>query len=102
MAHVLNLEFASDYPSAIGHFPGNPIIPGAALLSDVVMAICNASGVSVESFAISSAKFLHIVRPGDNVAVSWQKRSDDEVEFDCRLDGTDKVVLRGLLKGGEK
>lgn len=99
MPQVFTLSFAHDHVSAIGHFPGNPIIPGAVLLSDVVAAICDAQRVPVMSFGVSSAKFLHPVRPGDIVAVSWQKRSNTEIHFDCLLDGTDTMVLTGALTG---
>jgi 3-hydroxymyristoyl/3-hydroxydecanoyl-(acyl carrier protein) dehydratase len=33
------LSFAPDHPTAAGHFPGNPILPGALLLDEVVLAI---------------------------------------------------------------
>ena len=98
MAQVFTLSFARDHACAIGHFPENPIIPGAVVLGDVVATICDAQRLPVTSFGVSSAKFFHPVRPGDIVAVSWQKRSNTEIHFDCLLDGTATVVLTGLLK----
>ena len=29
----LTLQIAADHPTGAGHFPGNPIIPGALLLA---------------------------------------------------------------------
>jgi 3-hydroxyacyl-[acyl-carrier-protein] dehydratase len=45
------------------HFPGHPIVPGAALLEAVLCAL------EVTMPATVSVKFLHPVRPGDYVSV---------------------------------
>ena len=36
---VVERVFQPDHPSSRGHFEGNPIIPGAVLLSETILAI---------------------------------------------------------------
>ena len=71
-------------PVAPGHFPGNPMIPGALLLDQVIAAIagphCDAPVV------IRSAKFLRIVRPGEHLDLRWQALGDGRVKFECLVD----------------
>jgi len=55
-----------DEPSTEGHFPGNPIIPGAALLREVLHVVSPGSTICC---AIRSVKFLHPVRPGDRLVI---------------------------------
>jgi 3-hydroxyacyl-[acyl-carrier-protein] dehydratase len=98
MIQRINRFFSSDHPAAIGHFPGNPIIPGAVLLNGVLEAISNAEHASPMSFEVSSAKFLHPVRPGDNVAITWEKRTNGEIRFECLMTPHDRTVLTGVLK----
>lgn len=89
----MTLQIASDHPAGPGHFPGNPIVPGAVLL-DTLMATMYPNGWSGE---LQSAKFHHPVRPGDRLTVV-QTIDGNTVRFECRLDGSDKLVLSGALR----
>jgi len=42
-----------DHPASRGHFAGNPIIPGAVLLSETVLAI--APGLDAAPLVVTSA-----------------------------------------------
>jgi len=103
MANRINRFFASDHPAAVGHFPGNPIIPGAVLLNDVLDTIGGAEHASPMSYEVSSAKFLHPVRPGNNVTITWEKRASGEIRFECLLTPDEQTALTGVLKltGGQ-
>ena len=90
--------FASDHPTAAGHFPDNPIIPGAAILREIVQAVSSATGLSVS--AIPSVKFLQPVRPGDAIAIAWTLRPDGAVRFDCVVGGSGATVVTGALRMG--
>jgi 3-hydroxymyristoyl/3-hydroxydecanoyl-(acyl carrier protein) dehydratase len=39
------LRIAADHPAYAGHFPGRPILPGVALLSEVMHEIARATDV---------------------------------------------------------
>jgi hypothetical protein len=87
------VRFPLDHPTGPGHFPGNPIIPGALLLDEVVAAVCP----NIQSGAIEAAKFHHPVRPGDTIAVTYQ--SDGQTSrFECRLANTGQIVVSGTLR----
>lgn len=59
----------SGHPAAQGHFPGNPVIPGAVLLSEVLIAAQSQLGAGLSPCRILSAKFLAPVRPGDRLVI---------------------------------
>lgn len=87
-----------DHPAAQGHFPGNPIIPGAVLLDEVLQAVeASASGCLI-SCEVRSAKFLRPVRPGDRVLIRWSALTEGETRFECL--SQEQPVLTGILKLG--
>jgi 3-hydroxymyristoyl/3-hydroxydecanoyl-(acyl carrier protein) dehydratase len=90
-------RFCPDHPTAAGHFPGNPIIPGAVLLDEVLNAI--AAG-AVGPCAIRSAKFLQPVRPGDRVLIRWEMQSSGQAKFECLLLDPERLALTGLVQFG--
>jgi acyl-CoA synthetase (AMP-forming)/AMP-acid ligase II len=86
------LRFAANHPVGPGHFPGNPIVPGALLLDELAAAIFPGGWSGV----VELAKFHHPVRPGDTVAVTF--RTDKEsTRFECYLTRNGQLVLSGLL-----
>jgi acyl-coenzyme A synthetase/AMP-(fatty) acid ligase len=89
----LLLRFSADHPAGPGHFPGNPVIPGAALLDELVAALFPAGW----SGTVEAAKFHHPVRPGDTVAVTHQTEGD-ATRFQCHLEASEQLVLSGVLR----
>jgi 3-hydroxymyristoyl/3-hydroxydecanoyl-(acyl carrier protein) dehydratase len=87
------LRFAADHPAGPGHFPDDPIIPGAVLLDELVATLFPGDW----SGAVESAKFHHPVRPGDTVAVVLRTEGD-LTRFECRLAGNEQLVLSGVLR----
>jgi len=94
MRHFLEVRFAVDHPTAAGHFPGNPIIPGALLLDETLQAIAGPHGTA-RSLAIRSTKFLRPVRPGDTLVIGWEPGANGQVKFECRLRDAEELVLVG-------
>lgn len=91
------MRFAEDHPTAAGHFPGHPIIPGALLLDAALTAIRGAT--PIRSCSIRAAKFLHPVRPGDRLRIEWTERGG-ETQFRCILIDGDVVAATGSLSFG--
>jgi acyl-CoA synthetase (AMP-forming)/AMP-acid ligase II len=87
------ISFPHDDPTGPGHFPGNPIIPGALLLDELVSAIVSAGWRG----EIEAAKFHHPVRPGDTVTVT-SRIDGGKTRFECRLTGSGQLVLSGALR----
>jgi 3-hydroxymyristoyl/3-hydroxydecanoyl-(acyl carrier protein) dehydratase len=93
-----DLVFAADHPTAAGHFPGNPILPGALLLDSIVLTVSR--GTSAPSVAIQSAKFLRPVRPGDRLRVQWENKGAD-THFSCTLAASGEIAVSGVLRLGD-
>ena len=68
---TLEITLAADHAAARGHFPGNPVIPGAALLAETLRAVGAAMGRDFAQCRIASAKFPSPSRPGDRVDVDY-------------------------------
>lgn len=92
------LRLAADHPAAAGHFPGNPIIPGALLLDAVVAAVAAAAGAP--TMVIRTAKFLRPVRPGAGLLLRWQAANPGAIRFECRLTESDDLAAAGTLEPG--
>jgi 3-hydroxyacyl-[acyl-carrier-protein] dehydratase len=86
------LRLAADHPAARGHFPGNPVIPGATLLAETLLAIAPSLGASTARCRIRNAKFLAPARPGDRVDIEFNATALGAA-FACRVDGV--VVMKG-------
>jgi 3-hydroxymyristoyl/3-hydroxydecanoyl-(acyl carrier protein) dehydratase len=93
---VIERELQPDHPASRGHFPGNPIIPGAVLLSETLQAIEASAGAPLAPFSLSSAKFLHPARPGSRLVIEYSRTAAGEIGFTARVHG--KTVLTGRLR----
>jgi 3-hydroxyacyl-[acyl-carrier-protein] dehydratase len=95
MWQSIDLHFAADHPTAAGHFPFNPIIPGALVLDAVVAAIADAAGNG--AVLIRAAKFLHPICPGEGLNLRWQYLRPGKVKFECQLAGRG-LAVSGMLE----
>ena len=85
--------FAQDHPTAAGHFPGNPIIPGALLLAHALRAI----GPTAAPVAVRNTKFFAPVRPGDTVEFRWHAVPGGDLVFECHLRDRAQRVMSGSI-----
>lgn len=90
------VRFASDHPTAPGHFPSRPIIPGVLLLDEAIKAAIEETGPS-EEIVVRAAKFHHPVQPGESIFVRWS-RTAHLIKFECRLADRDILVLSGSFE----
>ena len=93
MLATLGVGFAADHAAARGHFPDNPIIPGALLLSEALRAIETSLGKNLCPYQIRSAKFIRPVRPGERVSIDFSQRGEKRISFSCKVGTT--TVLAG-------
>ena len=93
---VTDWYISLDHPASQGHFPDNPIIPGAVVLRDALRAIEKQIGPLFARCQIRSAKFLHPVRPGDRIELECTSTDGGEVRFACRIGA--RVVLTGQVQ----
>lgn len=69
---------AADHPSAPGHFPGRPVIPGALLLDALLAAALPEHG----DLRIESTKFMHPVAHGAKLRLRWRGQGG-RLEFEA-------------------
>jgi 3-hydroxyacyl-[acyl-carrier-protein] dehydratase len=100
---VLNttLHYEHDHRATDGHFVGHPIIPGVVILADVLQAIRAEINVSEGGYRLRAAKFLHPVRPGDDVAIALKPALNSDatatvVHFECKVG--DATVAKGTFE----
>ena len=97
---------AADHPAFGGHFPGQPVLPGAVLLSLVMRSLqrpADLRELACAPVVIEQAKFLAPVRPGDTVHVRLRiepRAQGTAVAFECRIGA--RVAARGQLATGPR
>ena len=65
-------HIAADHPAFAGHFPGQPVLPGALLLAEVLEAIRAVPALAAALGAaptLTAAKFLSPVAPGSDLLI---------------------------------
>ena len=92
------LPIAADHPAYAGHFPGRPILPGVALLSEVIHAVARATGRGAECWTLASAKFLQPVTPGMALTLVQSHGEGGAIRFEVR--SAAGPVASGLLTPG--
>jgi len=91
------VRFARDHPTAAGHFPSRPIIPGVLLLDEAIKhALAAVEGHG--DIVVRAAKFHRPVSPGDAILIRWQAPFQGIVKFECRLVADDSLVASGTLE----
>ena len=88
-----------DHPAFAGHFPGQPLLPGALILAEVMEAVQRVPALAARLGAhptLAAAKFLAPVRPGSMLSIELQPESGAArgVRFDVRCDGVLAVTGR--------
>lgn len=92
----LKFQFPANHPCGAGHFPGNPIIPGALLLDGALARIAADLSIHNAVWRVNSAKFPQPARPGDEISVNYTLSPDGELRFECTVSG--KKVLSGIAR----
>lgn len=90
----LRWALPADHPVFPGHFPGQPIIPGAMLLDRVVLAIAERLGRHPDRLLIDSAKFLHPAGPDDELEIVL---SENDSRWRFTLKTADRTVASGTI-----
>jgi 3-hydroxymyristoyl/3-hydroxydecanoyl-(acyl carrier protein) dehydratase len=89
---ALKTTLRADHPAADGHFPGNPIIPGAVLLSETLRTLEASLGAHLSPCRIRRAKFPHPARPGDELRIEYSGAAQGAIRFECAVGGTTVLV----------
>ena len=91
---IAPLDVGADHPAFAGHFPGFAILPGAALLDEVLHEIARSRSLDLRRWSVASVKFLDIVRPGTTLTLEHTAAAAG-VRFVVR--GSGGAIASGLL-----
>ena len=76
-----------DHPAFAGHFPGQPLLPGVSLLSEVLEAVLRDPALAAAvgpTPRLGAAKFLSPVRPGSSLSIQCSE-SASAVRFEVKV-----------------
>lgn len=86
----LNITIDENAKCTHGHFPGNPIVPGAYLLSTVAHHCEKEFAVQLEN--VAKVKFVRPLKPGEHAVLSMTK-TNNLLKFTIKVG--DESVMSG-------
>lgn len=73
----------SDHPALPGHFPGQPVVPAAVLLTRIA-AVARAAHPGLIVSGIRKAKFVRSLAPDEPFEIALETPSATGLRFACR------------------
>ncbi len=99
--HRRRITIAPDHPAFAGHFPGRPLLPGVALLAEVLETALDAPELAARlgtSPRLGVVKFLAPVRPGAELEIGFDA-SGTRLHFTVRAaDAPATLVASGQFE----
>lgn len=92
------VRFPVNHPTAAGHFPGRPVIPGVLMLDEAIKMALPGAEAATRAIVVRAAKFHSPVRPGDAVVIRWEGEAHSTIRFECRLIDGGTLVASGTLE----
>jgi 3-hydroxyacyl-[acyl-carrier-protein] dehydratase len=85
----------AEHPSLVGHFPGNPVVPGVVILDEVVQALA-AWQPGSHGIGMPVVKFLAPLRPEQVFIIRFVESGARGIRFECiRDDG--QLLVQGCM-----
>ena len=110
MGYTTTRVIPLQHPAFDGHFPGAPLLPGVVLLDEMLRVVAadralgagppeSGAPLGVEGgWTLSSAKFLHPVRPGETLTFEHETLANGSIRFAIRsADADSTLVASGTL-----
>ena len=89
------MEVDPNHPALAGHFPNNPIVPGALVLDLVAQAFRNEAGKDIEILGLPRVKFLSPLKPKTPFKIVFEV-FENTARFTCSADKT--TIASGQLE----
>ena len=88
------LSIDARHPAFDGHFPGQPILPGVVLLSEVMAVLDALQPGPSGPWTLANAKFLSPARPGETLVMTHERLATGAVRWEIRAAG--RLVASGV------
>ena len=90
-----------DSPWFSGHFPGEPILPGIALVYMAEQAIIQdalAKGEQVQLHTLKRVRFTQLVRPGETLSLNISgEEAGEDILFSFKVTNKENIVCSGSI-----
>lgn len=80
-AERLAVKIPAQHPAFAGHFPDDPLLPGVVVLDKLIQWVQTHYAAPLRfsqgrfcRFRLESVKFLHSVRPNDEISFQWEEQ----------------------------
>ena len=93
MSDAITFLVPEQHPAFVGHFPGAPLLPGVMLLDEMLHSLGDTAG----DWIVSSAKFLHPVRPGETLTLEHNVLASGSIRFVIRSAAAGALVATATL-----
>jgi 3-hydroxymyristoyl/3-hydroxydecanoyl-(acyl carrier protein) dehydratase len=90
---VITEPVGNDHPCLVGHFPGNPIVPGTLILERVI-ELLERQFPEISINEIVTTKFIRPLRPEQSFMLCAQLKPG-QISFECAID--DQTITAGKL-----
>jgi 3-hydroxymyristoyl/3-hydroxydecanoyl-(acyl carrier protein) dehydratase len=94
-------DVPADSPWFSGHFPGEPILPGIALIYMAEQAISHgalAKGEQVQLHTLKRVRFIQPVRPGETLSLNIvSEEAGEEILFSFKITNKENIVCSGAI-----
>ena len=81
---------------AQGHFPGNPVVPGAVILDAVLRHAEVVRRLGCSTWDVRSAKFAAPLRPGEAMRIELEPGAGGELAFTCYC--AERRIASGVVR----
>ena len=94
-------DVPADSPWFSGHFPGQPILPGIALVYMAEQAIIQdalAKGEQVQLHTLKRVRFTQPVRPGETLSLNIvSEEAGEDILFSFKVANKKNIVCSGII-----
>lgn len=97
-SHERVFAIPADHPTLLGHFPGNPIVPGVLLLDEVLRTAEDWLGRAVHVRGVPQVKFVQPLRPEESARIQLVLDAAT-LKFTVQKDSA--VIAQGLMQLAE-